>query len=327
MTGVALEIATSQTFDGLRATCGASAAGCSPRAAQQRSTTSTRRRRACSSRRRSRRRPRSPPRCSKSAASRALRPGGCIRAVTTRAPRAPTRGNPRRRAGPADAHTLGMRLLTALPLAVVMAGCYDARALDGHPALDAPVTPPRRGDAAPASDDGGGSCGPDGTVCAPTTNPCQLAGRCLDGVCGAVANAPAGTPCGAAPDACHAAPLCDGAGVCAAPAARPDGAGANPAQPLVRCCQGAPDAHGLAGQLRRVRPQLQRPRLPADARRPVLLRLLARRRLLVGLLQPRLRRALGLRSRELRQRTTGRVPPATRPTATGDPNGPNYCHY
>ena len=30
VTGVALEIATSQTFDGLRATCGASAAGCSP---------------------------------------------------------------------------------------------------------------------------------------------------------------------------------------------------------------------------------------------------------------------------------------------------------
>ena len=30
VTGVALELATSQTFDGLRATCGASAAGCSP---------------------------------------------------------------------------------------------------------------------------------------------------------------------------------------------------------------------------------------------------------------------------------------------------------
>ena len=102
------------------------------------------------------------------------------------------------------------------------------------------MTPPRRRDAAPASDDGGWSCGPDGTVCAPTTNPCQLAGRCLDGVCGAVGNAPAGTPCGAAPDACHAAPLCDGAGVCAAPAARPDGSGADPSQPLVRCCQGAP---------------------------------------------------------------------------------------
>jgi hypothetical protein len=136
--------------------------------------------------------------------------------------------------------------LTALQLVLATAGCYDTRLLDGHAA---PLSAP---DAA-AGDDAAPSCGPDGTVCAPTSDPCLLAGRCLDDVCQPIANALQGTPCAPAPDACHTAGICDGAGRCAAPAALPDGAAADPSQPLVRCCQGkpsrmdSPDSCGACG--------------------------------------------------------------------------------
>jgi hypothetical protein len=117
---------------------------------------------------------------------------------------------------------------------IATAGCYDTRLLDGLPAQ----TDSR--DGAVASDDAGSSCGPDGTICAPTSDPCQLAGRCLNDVCTPVGNAPKGTPCAPAPDPCHAAGTCDGAGNCGAPGVQPDGTVADPSQPLLRCCQGTP---------------------------------------------------------------------------------------
>ncbi len=49
---------------------------------------------------------------------------------------------------------------------------------------------------------------PNGATCAPTDDPCQTAGTCADGVCGARRNAPDGTSCGTAAGPCQQAPVC-----------------------------------------------------------------------------------------------------------------------
>lgn len=49
---------------------------------------------------------------------------------------------------------------------------------------------------------------PNGASCAPTDDPCHVAGTCTDGVCGAVRNAPDDTPCGSAAGPCNQGPVC-----------------------------------------------------------------------------------------------------------------------
>jgi hypothetical protein len=82
-------------------------------------------------------------------------------------------------------------------------------------------------------------CGPDGTVCAPTTDPCKTAGVCKNDVCGPVGNATDGTKCGTATNACHTDPVCN-AGSCQAQGSRPDGYNYEAGNYLARCCGGAP---------------------------------------------------------------------------------------
>ncbi|HEX6839127.1 MAG TPA: hypothetical protein VF334_21255 [Polyangia bacterium] len=79
----------------------------------------------------------------------------------------------------------------------------------------------------------------DGTVCAPTTNPCKSPGRCLGGACGAIADKPAGTVCAPRSNACHTDGTCDGKGACGAEGVRPNGYNYDGVF-LDRCCGGNP---------------------------------------------------------------------------------------
>jgi hypothetical protein len=79
----------------------------------------------------------------------------------------------------------------------------------------------------------------DGTICAPTTNPCKNPGRCLGGSCGAITDKPAGTVCAPKSNACHTDGTCDGKGACGAPGVRPDGYSYDGVY-LDRCCGGNP---------------------------------------------------------------------------------------
>jgi hypothetical protein len=75
-----------------------------------------------------------------------------------------------------------------------------------------------------------------GAVCAQTTNPCQTAGKCNAGKCGAITNKSAGTSC---PDlTCHTGLVCDGNGNCAGGVRRPDGYNYDSSNPWLRCCGG-----------------------------------------------------------------------------------------
>jgi hypothetical protein len=108
--------------------------------------------------------------------------------------------------------------------AAIDAARSDAR--DAAPdALDAPI------DIAPR-------CGPDGTVCAPTTDPCKTPGICKDDVCGPIASAPDGTKCGTASNACRTDRVCK-AGTCQAEGTRPDGYNYESGNYLARCCGGS----------------------------------------------------------------------------------------
>ena len=79
----------------------------------------------------------------------------------------------------------------------------------------------------------------DGTVCAPTTNPCKSPGRCSGGVCGAVTDKAAGTVCAPRSNACHTDATCDGKGSCGAQGVRPNGYSYDGVY-LDRCCGGNP---------------------------------------------------------------------------------------
>jgi len=88
---------------------------------------------------------------------------------------------------------------------------------------------------------------PNGTTCAPSDDPCQLAGTCTDGVCGSVRSAPDGTPCGTATGACAAAPVCMG-GVCrvrSAPDGTPCGTATGPCQQAPVCVAGVCSARTM----------------------------------------------------------------------------------
>lgn len=83
------------------------------------------------------------------------------------------------------------------------------------------------------------TCGPDGTECMPTTDPCKLPGRCMAGACGAITNAPDGTKCGDASNACHTERVCKG-GTCQAEGTHADGYNYQSGNYLARCCGGTP---------------------------------------------------------------------------------------
>jgi hypothetical protein len=102
----------------------------------------------------------------------------------------------------------------------------DARDAHADRPVDAPV-------------DHGLRCGPDGTVCAPTTDPCKAPGVCKNDVCGPIGNAADGTKCGTAANACHTDPVCK-AGVCQAAGTHPDGYNYDSGNYLARCCGGSP---------------------------------------------------------------------------------------
>src|SRR5262245_25243217 len=133
----------------------------------------------------------------------------------------------------------------------VSLSCAQGEALDDA-AIDAtamstdaprPVDGPTQNFMADAAIDAApqGPCaapGSDGTVCAPTTNPCLRPGLCQSGVCGAITNAPDGTVCATAPDACHTDGRCQ-AGACGAIGVRPDGYNYASGD-LNRCCGGVP---------------------------------------------------------------------------------------
>jgi hypothetical protein len=94
--------------------------------------------------------------------------------------------------------------------------------------------------ATPAYDLAGACAGKsDGTVCAPTSNPCQQAGHCVGGACQPISNVADGTSCGKASDACHIAPTCKG-GACQPQGTQPEGYNYDSADYLARCCGGAP---------------------------------------------------------------------------------------
>jgi len=79
----------------------------------------------------------------------------------------------------------------------------------------------------------------DGTVCAPTTNVCKSAGKCLGGVCGAITDKAAGTVCAPKSNACHTDGTCDGKGSCGPQGVRADGYNYDGVF-LDRCCGGNP---------------------------------------------------------------------------------------
>jgi hypothetical protein len=114
---------------------------------------------------------------------------------------------------------------------VTFAGGRDAGVPDGSAdAIDAHADAPM--EVIPA-------CGPDGTVCAPTSDPCKTPGVCKDDVCGPIGDAADGTTCGEASNACHTAPVCK-AGKCQAQGTRPDGYNYEAGKYLSRCCGGTP---------------------------------------------------------------------------------------
>jgi hypothetical protein len=79
----------------------------------------------------------------------------------------------------------------------------------------------------------------DGTVCIPTTNPCQNPGVCTANVCGPITNKGAGTVCAPKSDSCHTDGTCDGSGNCGPQGVQPDGFNYD-AVYQHRCCKGAP---------------------------------------------------------------------------------------
>jgi hypothetical protein len=113
----------------------------------------------------------------------------------------------------------------------------DAAPSDGRDAAD---------DVIDAPIDTGPKCGPDGTVCAPTTDPCKTPGVCKDDVCGPIGDAADGTKCGAASDACHTDPTCK-TGKCQAQGTHPDGYNYDSGNYLARCCGGAPTSLNSPG--------------------------------------------------------------------------------
>jgi hypothetical protein len=109
-----------------------------------------------------------------------------------------------------------------------------------------------RSDARDAADDGVDApieiaprCGPDGTVCAPTSDPCKAPGVCKDDVCGPIGNAADGTKCGTASDACHTDRTCK-AGACQPQGSRPEGYNYDAGNYLARCCGGVPTSINTA---------------------------------------------------------------------------------
>jgi hypothetical protein len=80
---------------------------------------------------------------------------------------------------------------------------------------------------------------PDGTLCGAAPDICHNAPLCEGGACAAATAKADGFVCGAAPDACHDAAICK-AGVCGAPATLADGFNWTPGDATARCCSGSP---------------------------------------------------------------------------------------
>jgi hypothetical protein len=79
----------------------------------------------------------------------------------------------------------------------------------------------------------------DGTPCGAAPDVCHDAPLCESGACAAAAAKADGFVCGTAPDACHEAPVCK-TGVCQAPVAQADGYEWTAGDTTARCCSGKP---------------------------------------------------------------------------------------
>ncbi len=78
---------------------------------------------------------------------------------------------------------------------------------------------------------------PDGTPCGAAPDACHDPPVCAGGQCGTPLAKASGTVCAAAPDACHTPGTCNG-GTCGAPAARPDGYNWDSTDSTAICCGG-----------------------------------------------------------------------------------------